>query len=342
VAVQTELIDPVTALPTVPLLLSRMRNMLRESGSLAILSVSVHQALPAERITGWQSFDAIVRDVGRFLASVRNVHLRREDFISEVMISGNAFVILVAPPRSKSRIQLDDLKRIRDRLDEQLTRFLSRRLPFEISGRFPCFIGCSLVKNEDSLRSERLVYRALDEAYADSIQERGRRESQSANDLQEVIGDRLIRSVYQPVVDLQRGAILGYEALSRVTGEQFQNVDALFKAARSSNTIWKLERLCRERAFAGAGKLPDGALLFMNVEPESIFDPHFRSDRTLRLLDRAGLSPERVVLEVTEHSEVHDFTAFWQTLSYFRSTSVPAASAWPSTTWARPTRDCSR
>jgi EAL domain-containing protein (putative c-di-GMP-specific phosphodiesterase class I) len=57
----------------------------------------------------------------------------------------------------------------------------------------------------------------------------------------------------------------------------------------------------------------------MNVEPESIFDPHFRSDRTLRLMERAGLCPERVVLEVTEHSEVSDFTAFRQTLSYFRS-----------------------
>lgn len=317
--VSTDLIDPVTDLPTVPLLVDRMRNQLKENGALAILSVNVLQALPAERITGWQSFDAIVRDVGRFLASVRNVHLRREDFVSEVMISGNAFVILVAPPRSKSRILPEDLRRMRDRLDSQLTRFLSRRLPYEINGRFPCFIGCALVEDEESVRSERLVYRALDEAYADSIHERERRETRTARDLEHVIEERLVQSVYQPVVHLQAAKVLGYEALSRVIGDDFQNVDALFKAAQASNSLWKLERLCRERAFSGAQQLPEDALLFMNVEPESIFDPHFRSERTMRLLERSGLTPERVVLEVTEHSAVNDFTAFRQTLNYFRS-----------------------
>ncbi len=318
-AQEAALIDPVTDLPTVPLLLDKMRESLKQHGALAILSVNVLQALPAERITGWQSFDAIVRDVGRFLASVRNVHLRREDFISEVMISGNAFVILVAPPRQKSAIELDDLRRMRDRLDSQLTRFLSRRLPYEVSGRFPCFIGSALVRDEPTVRTERLVYRALDEAYADSIQERQRRDSRSARDLEYVISERLVHTVYQPVIDLEKGRILGYEALSRVIGENFPSVDAVFRAAQASNCLWKLERLCRERALEGVKNLPPNSLLFMNVEPESIFDPHFRSDNTMRLLERAGLTPERVVLEVTEHSEVNDFTAFRQTLSYFRS-----------------------
>ncbi len=313
------LIDPVTDLPTVPLLLDKMRGCLRENGSLAILSVNVLQALTAERITGWQAFDAIVRDVGRFLASVRTVHLRREDFVSEVMISGNAFVILVSPPRSKSRIDPKDLRRIRDRLDGQLSRFLMRRLPRDIAGRFPCFIGSAIVEDDRSVRTERLVYRALDEAYADSLRERDRRASRLAKTLHHVIDSRLVRSVYQPVVDLHLGKVIGYEALSRVVGDHFENVDALFRAAQASNALWPLERLCRERALAGAGALPQGSLLFLNVEPESIFDPHFRSDRTLRLLDRARLTPDRIVLEVTEHSAVRDFTAFRQTLSYFRS-----------------------
>src|SRR5678815_5766396 len=69
----------------------------------------------------------------------------------------------------------------------------------------------------------------------------------------------------------------------------------------------------------GLHDLKDGELLFLNVEPDSIYDPQFRSDRTLRLLRQARLTPERVVLEMTEHSAVKDFTAFRQTLTYFRS-----------------------
>jgi EAL domain-containing protein (putative c-di-GMP-specific phosphodiesterase class I) len=313
------LIDPVTELPTVPLLLDRMRSCLSENGSIAILSVNVLQALTAERITGWQAFDAIVKDVGRFLASVRTVHLRREDFISEVMISGNAFVILVSPPRSKNRIDPSDLRAIRDRLDGQLSRFLARRLPQDISGRFPCFIGSAIVENDETVRPERLVYRALDEAYADSLVERTLRASRLETSLQQVIDSRMVRSVYQPVVNIHEPRVVGYEALTRVMGNYFDNVEALFKAATESKSLWQLERLCRERALAGASELPPGVLLFLNVEPESIFDPHFRSERTLKLLEKANLSPDRIVLEVTEHSAVHDFTAFRQTLTYFRS-----------------------
>jgi EAL domain-containing protein (putative c-di-GMP-specific phosphodiesterase class I) len=316
---EENLIDPVTDLPTVPLLLDRMRNSMKENGYLSILSVNVLQALPAERITGWQAFDLIVKDVGRFLASVRTVHLRREDFISEVMISGNAFVILVAPPRQKQRLAIEDLRRIRDRLDGSLTRFLARRLPADISTRFPCFIGCALVEDEPLVRSERLVYRALDEAHADSIRERDRLQHRLASNLNEVITSRLVHSVYQPVVHLKEARITGYEALSRVEPRYFENVDALFRAAHQSNDLWRLERLCRERALAGVSEMPGNYLLFLNVEPESIYDPHFRSEKTLRLLEKAGLTPDRVVLEVTEHSAVHDFTAFRQTLSYFRS-----------------------
>ncbi|MBI3449334.1 MAG: EAL domain-containing protein [Acidobacteria bacterium] len=320
VAVRDEsLIDPVTALPTVPLLLDRMTASLKEHGYLSILSVNVLQALPVERITGWQAFDSIVKDVGRFLAAVRTVHLRKEDFVSEVMISGNAFVILVAPPRQKQRLMMEDLRRIRDRLDGSLVRFLARRLPSEIFTRFPCFIGCALVENEPLVRSERLVYRALDEAHADSIRERDRLEHRMASNLNEVITSRLVRSVYQPVIDLHGARVAGYEALSRVDGNYFENIDAVFRAAHQSNDLWRLERLCRERALTGASSLPAGNLLFLNVEPESIYDPHFRSDKTLKLLERAGLTPDRVVLEVTEHSAVHDFTAFRQTLAYFRS-----------------------
>jgi len=128
-----------------------------------------------------------------------------------------------------------------------------------------------------------------------------------------------VKSVYQPVVDLREVRIAGYEALSRVDGDHFENVDALFRAAHQSNDLWRLERLCREKALAGVAEMPGDQLLFLNVEPESIYDPHFRSEKTLKLLEKAHLTPDRVVLEVTEHSAVHDFTAFRQTLSYFRS-----------------------
>ena len=313
------LFDQVTDLPMVPMLLDRMRVQMEQQGFLSILSINVLQNSSVERVTGWKAFDSIVRDVGRFLASIKTIDLRREDFVSEVMISGNAFVILLAPPRGKQIIDADDLRRVRDRLHGKLKRFLGKRLPPEISERFTCYIGASLVRHDPQMRLERLVYRALDEAQADSLAERDRAAHGQLVSLKEVLASRLVRAVYQPVIDIARSDVLGYEALSRPSGGQFESIDQLFKAAYESQSIWPLERLCRERAMEGLQQLRPGSLLFLNVEPDSIYDPYFQSNETLEMLRQARLTPDRVVLEMTEHSAVRDFTAFRQTLTYFRS-----------------------
>jgi len=315
----SSLIDQVTDLPTVPLLFDRMRQQLEEQGFLGLLSVNILQNSNLEKVTGWQSFDRIVRDVGRFLASTRTTHLRREDFISEVMISGNAFIILLSPPRGRKSIELPDICQVRDRLHGKLRRFLARRLPADISERFTCYIGVSFVRNDPAMRTERLIYRALDEAQADSIAEKQRAAQRHLLTLREVLTARLVQAVYQPVVDIVQQRIIGYEALSRPAAGTFDTVEQLFKAAYEAESIWALERLCRQRAMESLPALGVDELLFLNIEPDSIYDPQFRSDRTVELLQEASLTPDRVVLEMTEHSAVRDFTAFRQTLTYFRS-----------------------
>ncbi len=313
------LVDRVTELPTVPLLMERMGRQLETHGFLSILSINVLQNDAVERLTGWQAFDSIVRDVGRFLASIKTIHLRREDFVAELMISGNAFVILLAPPRAKGTFEPADMFRVRDRLHGKLQRFLQRRLPPEISERFTCFIGASLVQNDAAVRPERLIYRALDEAQADSLAERDRASLRHQLALKEVLSSRLIHSVYQPIVDIFRKRVIGWEALSRPSGGPFESIDQVFKAAYASQSVWSLERLCRERALEGLGGMDRQELIFLNLEPDSIYDPQFRSDRTIKMLRHASLTPQQVVLEMTEHSAVRDFTAFRQTLNHFRA-----------------------
>jgi EAL domain-containing protein (putative c-di-GMP-specific phosphodiesterase class I) len=313
------LIDQVTDLPTVPLLLQRMRRQLVTHGYLSVLSINVMQSGQVERVTGWKAFDGIVRDVGRFLSSIKTVALRRDDFVSEVMISGNAFVVLLAPPRRSQAIDMADLLSVRDRLAAKLRGFLAQRLPEDISESFCCFVGASMVRNEPGMRLERLVYRALDEAQADSLEERRRAAQRHIIDLRDVLEARLVRSVYQPIVNILKPSVLGWEALSRPAGGSFENIEELFKAAYEARSIWPLERLCREKAMEGLSGLGSGELLFLNVEPDSIDDPQFRSPQMIEMIEEAGLSPDRVVLEMTEHARVRDFTAFRQTLTYFRS-----------------------
>lgn len=313
------LYDSVTDLPTVPLLLKEIRTQLKDRKNLGILSVSLVQTDRMEQLFGWKAFDDLIRELALVLIHIKNENLRREDLVSEVMVSGNAFVVVLSPPRRKETITYQDLDQVRQRVQQRLRQHLRDRLPKEISDRFGLFVGCATLEKTDEVRFERLLYQSLEQAYADSLGEKEKDLRKESLNLQAILEERLIHTVYQPVICLPERQVIGFEALSRVPPDRFDTIADVFKAAYENNSIWRLERLCREQAFLGLRDRLQGAeSLFLNVEPDSIHDPHLHSQETLSLLQRANLSPERIVLEMTERSEVHDFTAFRKTLKHFQ------------------------
>jgi len=95
-------------------------------------------------------------------------------------------------------------------------------------------------------------------------------------------------------------------------------VELLFKAAEANDVLWSLERLCRRKALQGLPAMAPDQLLFLNMEPDSIYDPALRSEEIFTLLGEADLKPSQVVLEITEHSAVQEYEAFRQMLNYFQ------------------------
>src|SRR2546425_5429978 len=59
------LYDELTDLPTVPLLLGRIRRLLKESQQLGLLSISVLQNERGEQTLGWQGYETLVRSEER-------------------------------------------------------------------------------------------------------------------------------------------------------------------------------------------------------------------------------------------------------------------------------------
>ncbi|MFQ5878535.1 MAG: hypothetical protein ACE5JH_12785, partial [Acidobacteriota bacterium] len=122
------LYDELTDLPTVPLLLRRIRRLLKESHQLGLLSIGVLRKERLDTSLGWQGYESLVRDVASLLREIRGTVLRREDFLSEVMISGNSFVILLSPPRGERPISLTDVRKVRRRVEQSLSRFMRHRM----------------------------------------------------------------------------------------------------------------------------------------------------------------------------------------------------------------------
>ncbi|PRY50766.1 PAS domain S-box-containing protein/diguanylate cyclase (GGDEF)-like protein [Geodermatophilus tzadiensis] len=112
---------------------------------------------------------------------------------------------------------------------------------------------------------------------------------------------RGVHSVFQPIVELDTGRVVAYEALARGPVGPLERPDALFAAARAAGRLAELDEACRAAAFRGA---VDAALvapltLFVNVEPE-VLDTAPLAD-LLAIAERAP-GRLRVVMEITERA----------------------------------------
>jgi EAL domain-containing protein (putative c-di-GMP-specific phosphodiesterase class I) len=90
--------------------------------------------------------------------------------------------------------------------------------------------------------------------------------------LDEVLRDGLLRSFFQPIVDLETGALFGFEALVRgPEGSALESPAQLFAAARRDGRLGELDALCQRAAVDGAhaNGIGGSLTLFMNIEPDA-------------------------------------------------------------------------
>ena len=129
--------------------------------------------------------------------------------------------------------------------------------------------------------------------------------------------------MFQPIVSLDDGAVMGYEALARPEGfASMDSVEPVFEAARTGGQIRDLDWLCRRKAVEEARLLPADKPLFLNISAAALLDPVHGVDQLLLLLSTAGRAPSSVVLEITEHERIRDYDALARVLASYRAEGI--------------------
>lgn len=137
--------------------------------------------------------------------------------------------------------------------------------------------------------------------------------------LDNILTQRTLSAVFQPIIRFAENKMIGFEGLIR--GPQSSTLhapDALFTAAAQQDRMLELETLSRQiiiKSFA-AQKL--SGKLFLNISPNLILHPSFKGGRTLDYLQHVGISPANVVIEITENQPTLDFEAVRRALEHYR------------------------
>ncbi len=138
-------------------------------------------------------------------------------------------------------------------------------------------------------------------------------------EFQKILAQKKLYSVYQPIISIRSAAILGWEALIRgPENSYFHRPDNIFSFAEAEGLLSPLEKICRESALNNIGELGPGQKVFVNVHPNTISDPAFTEEETIRIIKDLQIKPKNIVFEITERHHIKDFISLNRTLTHYR------------------------
>lgn len=127
-----------------------------------------------------------------------------------------------------------------------------------------------------------------------------------------------INIVYQPIYDILGEKITGLESNLRFFTTPYRTPDIWFNEAAQVGLGENLEMMAIDKAIKGLDQLPKDIYISLNTSPE-----HILSGAVTRVLEK--VPSQRVVLEITEHARIADYTEFRAALDPLRRNGIRLA-----------------
>ncbi|HUP43956.1 MAG TPA: EAL domain-containing protein [Thermoanaerobaculia bacterium] len=303
-------IDETTGLPTMAVVVNDLRRIIEAGEPLQVFCVEIEPLFRLGERGHWESFDVLRREFVRGLHVMVAPVLGNDAIVATSHIGANDFYCFARNHEGEHTQTTKKLERI------ARTALRSLDVDPQIVDEVMIFVGGSNTQPQP-VSPRRVLYNAVREA-KDSAE---RRETRFYHGLRErvlrTIHAQTIRTVFQPLVNLETSEILGYEALSRgPAGTEIESPEVMFDIAREFDMIWELERLCIGNVQPFLQEISSRGSLFFNLESHFIQQ---LQQRGMQVFEPFFAHRESVVIEITERSAIRDYRTFRHTLQMLKS-----------------------
>jgi EAL domain-containing protein (putative c-di-GMP-specific phosphodiesterase class I) len=299
--------DRVTGLYDLPAHFDRLRSLYEEQRSLGLFHIDLSRTTNLEAIYGWQFYDALLERFARRLEVLRGSLISEHSIVALDGVHSDKFLLFIAETMGGQSVHAEALHEIAEVLRPYLRAHLAEER-LAVGQACEPALGYALVSGTPFWRFERLVYQGVEEARRMSARQDEARRARDGVELRRILSEESIDILFQPVVELADGRIIGYEALSRGPRRTAMEAPAVLFSLSSELGIERdLDRLCQAKAMKRAGGLRAEDLLFLNSLPATLADPAWQI-----LPQGRGRAAGTVVLEINErgmHADADELLA---------------------------------
>jgi len=316
------LVDRATGLPTVPVVLDRLKEILIEQSEIGIVYIDIEQFESIEAEYGWAFFDEFVRRASEIIGAEARARFPKA-IVAANLAGGSSFYIFFETRGTDVR-QESAFDTIANDLRQKLIDNMRTQFPNMQEAQIGFFVGVARIDYRPQIRLERQIYQGMQTA-SDAVRDaEHQRKKQLARELRDIIRRRRVTTMFQPIVRAKDLSVFGYEILTRGSAHSsFLNSDMLFSFARETNLAWDLESVSLECALRRLRSFDlTGKKFLLNLEAEMFSESEFRIHEVVSFFsEHRG----HFVFELTERAAIEDYHAFRKLLDEFRSKGIEVA-----------------
>jgi EAL domain-containing protein (putative c-di-GMP-specific phosphodiesterase class I)/GGDEF domain-containing protein len=139
-------------------------------------------------------------------------------------------------------------------------------------------------------------------------------------ELVRLLSGEKISTLLQPIVNIDKAQVFGYEALSRGPSDSpLHGAQILFETAERTGLTSELEGLCLRTAARSWSEQGSPLKLFVNISPAKLMPSEFNPSALQALLETNRLKPSDIVIELSERYPTADPSELLKTLSWLKT-----------------------